>query len=84
MVKEVQGYGSKTQTSKKSQMVTCECTENTGCKNSNGATKTQEKRKPSSTEKKNIERCNNLYNGEDTEYMKRLYNESELIIINNS
>ena len=40
--------------------------------------------KCSSTEKKNIERCNNLYNDEDTEYMKRLYNESELIIINNS
>ena len=36
------------------------------------------------SEKKNIERCNELYNQEDKEYMKRLYNESELIIINNS
>jgi hypothetical protein len=36
------------------------------------------------SEKKNIERCNELYNEEDKEYMKRLYNESELILINNS
>ena len=38
----------------------------------------------SNTEKVNIERCNDLYNEEDKDYMKRLYNESELIIINNS
>ena len=37
-----------------------------------------------SSEKINIERCNDLYNDDDKEYMKRLYNESELIIINNS
>jgi len=37
-----------------------------------------------SSEKINIKRCNELYNEEDKEYMKRLYNESELIIINNS
>ena len=36
------------------------------------------------SEKNNIERCNDLYNNDDKEYMKRLYNESELIIINNS
>ena len=36
------------------------------------------------SEKVNIERCNDLYNEDDKEYMKRLYNESELIIINNS
>jgi hypothetical protein len=36
------------------------------------------------SEKKNIERCTDLYNSEDKDYMKRLYNESELIIINNS
>ena len=36
------------------------------------------------SEKVNIERCSELYNNEDKEYMKRLYNESELIIINNS
>ena len=35
-------------------------------------------------EKNNIERCNELYNEEDKDYMKRLYNESELVIINNS
>tara|TARA_B100001142_G_scaffold301327_1_gene326849 strand:+ start:117 stop:977 length:861 start_codon:yes stop_codon:yes gene_type:complete len=35
-------------------------------------------------EKGNIKRCNELYNEEDKEYMKRLYNESELIILNNS
>ena len=38
----------------------------------------------SDTEKNNIERCNELYNEEDKDYMKRLYSESELIIINNS
>ena len=37
-----------------------------------------------SSEKINIERCNDLYNEDDKEYMKRLYNESELIILNNS
>ena len=40
--------------------------------------------KCSNTEKVNIERCSYLYNQDDKEYMKRLYNESELIIINNS
>ena len=40
--------------------------------------------KCSSSEKINIERCKDLYNEGDKEYMKRLYNESELIIINNS
>ena len=40
--------------------------------------------KCSNSEKINIERCSDLYNNEDKEYMKRLYNESELIIINNS
>jgi len=40
--------------------------------------------KCSNSEKVNIERCSELYNNEDREYMKRLYNESELIIINNS
>ena len=38
----------------------------------------------SNSEKININRCNHLYNDEEKEYMKRLYNESELIIINNS
>jgi len=38
----------------------------------------------SKTEKNNIERCSDLYNSEDKDYMKRLYSESELIIINNS
>ena len=37
-----------------------------------------------SNEKKNIKRCNELYNEGDKDYMKRLYNESELIVINNS
>ena len=40
--------------------------------------------KCSSSEKVNIERCKDLYNEDDKEYMKRLYNESELIILNNS
>ena len=39
--------------------------------------------KCSNSEKVNIERCSELYNNEDKEYMKRLYNESELIIIKN-
>ena len=38
----------------------------------------------SNTEKVNIERCNDLYNEENKDYMKRLYNESELIFLNNS
>tara|TARA_B100001250_G_scaffold338919_1_gene306112 strand:+ start:162 stop:1115 length:954 start_codon:yes stop_codon:yes gene_type:complete len=38
----------------------------------------------SNIEKNNIKRCNKLYNDEDKEYMKRLYSESELVIINNS
>ena len=38
----------------------------------------------STSEKVNIGRCSDLYNEEDKDYMKRLYNESELIIINNS
>jgi len=37
-----------------------------------------------SSEKINIDRCSSLYNSDNNEYMKRLYNESELIIINNS
>ena len=36
------------------------------------------------TQKNNIERCNDLYVNEDEDYLKRLYNESELVIINNS
>ena len=40
--------------------------------------------KCSNIEKGNIDRCSGLYNNEDKDYMKRLYNESELIIINNS
>ena len=35
------------------------------------------------TQKNNITRCNDLYLNEDEDYMKRLYNESEIIIINN-
>ena len=35
-------------------------------------------------EKNNIDRCSDLYNEDDKDYMKRLYSESELIIINNS
>ena len=38
----------------------------------------------SNTEKNNIERCSDLYNNENKDYMKKLYNESELVIINNS
>ena len=38
----------------------------------------------STSERVNIGRCSDLYNEEDRDYMKRLYNESELIIINNS
>jgi len=37
-----------------------------------------------STQKNNIERCNELYVNEDEDYLKRLYNESELVVINNS
>jgi len=36
------------------------------------------------TQKNNIERCNDLYINEDEDYLKRLYNESELVVINNS
>ena len=36
------------------------------------------------TQKNNIERCNDLYLNEDEDYLKRLYNESELVVINNS
>ena len=41
-------------------------------------------RQCSSQEKMNIERCNELYNEENGDYMKRLYNESELVMLNNS
>ena len=37
-----------------------------------------------SQEKINIVRCNELYMEEDDDYMKRLYNESELVMLNNS
>ena len=37
-----------------------------------------------STQKNNITRCNDLYVNEDEDYMKRLYNESELAVLNNS
>ena len=40
--------------------------------------------KCSISEKGNIDRCGTLYNSDDKEYMKRLYNDSELIVINNS
>ena len=40
--------------------------------------------KCSNIEKGNIDRCSDLYNNEDKDYMKRLYTESELLIINNS
>jgi hypothetical protein len=36
------------------------------------------------SQKNNIERCNDLYVNEDEYYLKRLYNESELVVINNS
>ena len=36
------------------------------------------------SEKNNIDRCISLYNSDDKDYMKRLYNDSELIVINNS
>ena len=36
------------------------------------------------TQKNNITRCNDLYINEDEDYIKRLYNESELVILNNS
>ena len=35
-------------------------------------------------EKINIVRCNDMYVEEDDDYMKRLYNESELVMLNNS
>ena len=38
----------------------------------------------STIQKNNIERCNDLYVNEDEDYLKRLYNESELVVINNS
>jgi len=38
----------------------------------------------SNIQKYSIERCNDLYINEDGDYMKRLYNESELVVINNS
>ena len=38
----------------------------------------------SNIQKNIIERCNDLYIKEDEDYMKRLYNESELVVINNS
>ena len=38
----------------------------------------------SNIQKNSIERCNDLYINEDGDYMKRLYNESELVVINNS
>jgi hypothetical protein len=41
-------------------------------------------RQCSSQEKMNIERCNELYNEDEGDYMKRLYNESELVMLNNS
>ena len=40
--------------------------------------------KCSISEKCNIDRCTNLYNSDDKDYMKRLYNDSELMVINNS
>ena len=40
--------------------------------------------KCSISEKNNIDRCISLYNSDDKDYMKRLYNDSELIVINNS
>ena len=40
--------------------------------------------KCSISEKGNIDRCGTLYNSDDKEYMRRLYNDSELIVINNS
>ena len=36
-----------------------------------------------SSQKNNITYCNNLYINEDEDYMKRLYNESELVMLNN-
>ena len=35
-------------------------------------------------EKINIERCNEQYEEEEEDYVKRLYNESELVMLNNS
>jgi len=42
------------------------------------------KKNCNTTQKNNIERCNDLYVNEDEDYLKRLYNESELVVINNS
>ena len=42
------------------------------------------KKELTKTQKNNIERCNDLYVNEDEAYMKRLYNESELVVLNNS
>ena len=36
------------------------------------------------SQKNNIARCNDLYTNEDEDYLKRLYNESELVVLNNS
>ena len=41
-------------------------------------------RQCTSQEKINIVRCNDMYMEEDDDYMKRLYNESELVMLNNS
>ena len=41
-------------------------------------------KKCNNSEKINIKRCNYLYNEDNKEYMKSLYSESELIILNNS
>ena len=41
-------------------------------------------RQCTSQEKINIVRCNEMYMEEDDDYMKRLYNESELVMLNNS
>ena len=41
-------------------------------------------RQCTSQEKINIVRCNEMYMEEEDDYMKRLYNESELVMLNNS
>ena len=41
-------------------------------------------RQCTSQEKINIVRCNEMYMEEEEDYMKRLYNESELVMLNNS
>jgi hypothetical protein len=40
--------------------------------------------KCSTHQKNNIKRCNIMYLNENDDYMKRLYNESELVVLNNS